>query len=1320
MASSMLPQSVHAEEAEGEAAQASEQIAGTEEPEAEEGAAVQEPENADTAPDEQGALENPPEEAGDATNIDSEPLPVEEADIEEEPVSALAEQRLNYVYVESPYLEAPNTQNIVVSWGDGTEEISDVRLVYQKEGGEEEEWAAALNVQELFLFSKEFSEADSGSYKVHSIRFIQNEEEQEFLLSDLEAVAEFGVNQEYAGYNLGTPAVQEEEPGEPIVSEEAGVTVVSIDENGEVSGEESLEAALAEAAAATAPASVSPKRARARTAQAPAPAADAKSSAVIVALDPGHDSVSGGASYNGLSEEVLTLKIARYVKEELEKYDNVDVYMTRTGAGCPTGVGASNHAGQCIRERVRLAAAAGAQYFVSIHLNASTNKSVGGAEVIVPNSSWKPEQNVAGTELAEHILDQLVRLGLTRRTIYYKNATDGDTYEDGSTGDYFSVQNAGKDYNLPGIIVEHAFISNSGGIDQSLLSSEEGLRKLGVADATGIAQYLGLRKSSGGFTGWKNEGGKYYYYRNGKAVTGKHLIGQQIYYFDSKGVMQTGWQTVDGKRCYFYSSGAMVTGTVVINGATYTFGDDGGLNGWLLENQKYYYYKSGVKATGWQYIGNQYYYFNSRGEMQTGLQTIGGQKYYFYPSGNMVTGWVTLSGKKYYFYPSGSAAVGKVAIGGTTYEFDKDGVLKGQVRADGWHQENGKYYYYSNGKAQTGLQTIGGQKYYFDSKGVMQTGWQTVSGKKYYFYPSGSAVVGKATIGGKIYEFDQGGILKGEIRSDGWYKENEKTYYYKGGKPQTGWQYIGSQYYYFNGKGEMVTGLQTIGGQKYYFNARGEMQTGWQTIGGKKYYFYPSGSAVTGKETIGGKLYEFGRDGVLKREIVPDGWHQEKGIYYYYKDGKAQTGLHKIEGQKYYFNDKGEMQTGWKTVSGQKYYFYPSGSAVVGKETIGGVVYEFDQGGVLRGEFRLDGWNQESDGTYYYYKGGTAQTGWQYIGVQYYYFNSRGEMQTGLQTIGGQKYYFYPSGSMVTGWVTLSGKKYYFYPTGSAVTGKETINGTVYEFDQDGVLIGEVHNDGWKQQGGTYYYYKNGKAVTGLQTLGGETYYFSSTGAMQTGWQTISGKQYYFYPSGSMIKRALATISGQQCYFDGNGVYTDMGSLHTIMGTSRTTVDKMVAYYNNTVASIHKSYPSAELKKGGAGDIRTFCQMYFEEAQKEGVRAEVAFAQAMQETGYLQFGGDVKIGQYNFAGLGATGGGEPGNSFPDVRTGIRAQIQHLKCYASKAALNQACVDQRWSNGLREKAPYVEWLSIPHNPYKTGWAGDANYGSALKSKMNQIM
>ena len=93
--------------------------------------------------------------------------------------------------------------------------------------------------------------------------------------------------------------------------------------------------------------------------------------------------------------------------------------------------------------------------------------------------------------LAREILDELVALGLNERDIYWRNSESGSTYSDGSSADYFSVQRNCKLHNIPGIIIEHAFISNSGDAN-SFLKSETGLKSLGVADATGIARYLGL------------------------------------------------------------------------------------------------------------------------------------------------------------------------------------------------------------------------------------------------------------------------------------------------------------------------------------------------------------------------------------------------------------------------------------------------------------------------------------------------------------------------------------------------------------------------------------------------------------------------------------------------------------------------------------------------------------------------------------------------------------------------------------------------------------------------------------------------------------
>ena len=175
-----------------------------------------------------------------------------------------------------------------------------------------------------------------------------------------------------------------------------------------------------------------------------------------------------------------------------------------------------------------------------------------------------------------------------------------------------------------------------------------------------------------------------------------------------------------------------------------------------------------------------------------------------------------------------------------------------------------------------------------------------------------------------------------------------------------------------------------------------------------------------------------------------------------------------------------------------------------------------------------------------------------------------------------------------------------------------------------------------------------------------------------------------------------------------------MSQFYEISGTTNYTASDFVKLFNNK----NGKYPSIYASKGAA-TIEEFCQIYIEEADAEGIRAEVAFCQAMLETGWLRFGGDVKAEQCNFAGIGATGGGNPGNSFVDVRTGIRAQIQHLKAYANKEELNQECVDPRFGYVQRGSAPYVEWLGIPDNPNGGGWAGTQGYGTSIINLIKEL-
>ena len=199
---------------------------------------------------------------------------------------------------------------------------------------------------------------------------------------------------------------------------------------------------------------------------------------------------------------------------------------------------------------------------------------------------------------------------------------------------------------------------------------------------------------------------------------------------------------------------------------------------------------------------------------------------------------------------------------------------------------------------------------------------------------------------------------------------------------------------------------------------------------------------------------------------------------------------------------------------------------------------------------------------------------------------------------------------------------------------------------------------------------------------------------------------------------------------DANGIVSALGlskkdAKTLITGATKTNVSQMVNYFINNGGTYDKfskygTQYDGVLAQKGAANIEEFCQIFYEEAIAENIRPEVAFCQAMKETGFLQFGHDVKPDQCNFAGLGATGNGVAGNSFASVREGIRAQIQHLKAYATKDNLINACVDSRFNYVKRGSAPYVEWLGKKENPTGDGWATGANYGTDIVARMKVLL
>ena len=354
---------------------------------------------------------------------------------------------------------------------------------------------------------------------------------------------------------------------------------------------------------------------------------------------------------------------------------------------------------------------------------------------------------------------------------------------------------------------------------------------------------------------------------------------------------------------------------------------------------------------------------------------------------------------------------------------------------------------------------------------------------------------------------------------------------------------------------------------------------------------------------------------------------------------------------------------------GVRYFTAPEASA----NGYGAVVATFARDGlhlnVMKDAATYHAFNHDPRLVLYYQGLKQAYQGWKKLGGSWYWFaNSAAATQNSWIKQGGTWYWLTDSGAMATGWAKAAdGKWYYFEGSGAMRSG------------------------GWMKQGGTWYY-------------------LNGSGAMHAGWLDLDGKRYYLGESGAMVT-GKATIEGETYRFDSSGALLPSDS---IMGPSLATVEQMVTLFNAQGVP----YPVDKYASRGAATIKDFCQVLLDQARSEDVRAEVLFAQAMVETGWLQFGGDVdrngKV-QCNFGGLGATGNGVAGEEFPDVKTGLLAQAQHLKGYASTAPLNQSCVDTRFGllAGKRGSAPTVDKLSGT-------WAADKTYGTKVMNVVDKLL
>ncbi len=112
------------------------------------------------------------------------------------------------------------------------------------------------------------------------------------------------------------------------------------------------------------------------------------------------------------------------------------------------------------------------------------------------------------------------------------------------------------------------------------------------------------------------------------------------------------------------------------------------------------------------------------------------------------------------------------------------------------------------------------------------------------------------------------------------------------------------------------------------------------------------------------------------------------------------------------------------------------------------------------------------------------------------------------------------------------------------------------------------------------------------------------------------------------------------------------------------------------------------------GRFQTIAADYMRVGEELGIRWDVAYFQMLLETGNMTFTGDVSPEQNNFAGLGATGKKEPGESFPDVATGVKAHLQHLLMYAGENVENPVAERTR---KVQEWGVLTSWLKTIDGP-----------------------
>ncbi len=194
---------------------------------------------------------------------------------------------------------------------------------------------------------------------------------------------------------------------------------------------------------------------------------------VIIVIDPGHGGENLGAEYGSYTEKEMTMVVAKAMKEELEKYDGVTVYLTHE----------STDTDMSLKERAEFAKDKNADFLYCLHFNMSLDHNLFGAEVWV---SAFDNFYARGYAFAEIEMNMLSDMGLYSRGIKTRLNDKGE--------DYYGIIRESLKLDLDTVLIEHCHLDQAR--DQVFYTQGDSqLEALGRLDATAAAKYFRLQSS---------------------------------------------------------------------------------------------------------------------------------------------------------------------------------------------------------------------------------------------------------------------------------------------------------------------------------------------------------------------------------------------------------------------------------------------------------------------------------------------------------------------------------------------------------------------------------------------------------------------------------------------------------------------------------------------------------------------------------------------------------------------------------------------------------------------------------------------------------